>query len=42
MTFYKNILVFNKKHRKAYYKLLSEAKGIRVVVFKNRRQAEDI
>lgn len=40
MTFYKNILVFNKKHRKAYYKLLSKAKGIRVVVFKNRRQAE--
>lgn len=40
ITFYKNILTFNKKHRKDYYKLLSEANGVHVIVFKNRRQSE--
>ncbi len=40
MAFYKNILTFNKKHRKAYYKLLSDADGINVIVFKNRQQSE--
>lgn len=41
MDFYKNILTFNQKHRKAYYKLLSDTDGIQVIVFKSRRQSEN-
>ena len=40
ISFYKNVLTFNKKHRKNYDKLLKQASHLNVIVFKNRRQAD--
>jgi len=37
-TLYRNVLSFNKQHRKAYYALL-EGSGVQVTVFRSRRQA---
>lgn len=41
LSFYRNILLFNHKHRKDYYKILGECKDKKVIVFKNRKQAMD-
>lgn len=41
LSLYRNVLTFNHQHRKAYYKLLSEAAGVHVVVFKSQRQAKE-
>lgn len=38
LTLYRNVLTFNKQHRKDYYDLLSTAENKRVIVFKNRCQ----
>ena len=38
---YRSTLTFNAQHRKDYYKLLSDASGVKVVIFKNRRQAAE-
>lgn len=35
---YRRVLRFNREHRKDYYSMLSEAKHVRVIVFKSRRQ----
>jgi len=35
---YRNVLNFNKEHRKDYYNMLNKSKDINVVVFKNRKQ----
>lgn len=40
ISFYKNVLTFNKKHRKNYNKMLKDASDLNVIVFKNRRQAD--
>ena len=40
LELYRNVLSFNKQHRSHYYRLLSQHEGLRVIVFKNRRQAE--
>ena len=36
---YRNVLNFNREHRKDYYKLLTEVSHARVIVFKSRKQA---
>jgi len=40
VSLYRNVIQFNKQHRKAYYKLLADATHAEVVVFKRRRQAK--
>lgn len=37
---YKNAITFNKKHRKDYYKMLSDAENVRVIIFKSRYSAD--
>lgn len=37
---YRGILDFNRKHRSKYYRLLEEAPGVQVVVFRSRKQAD--
>lgn len=39
LPLYRNVLTFNRQHRKDYHKLLSSAKHASIIVFKNRRQA---
>ena len=39
-SLYRNILTFNRQHRKDYYRLLAGADHANVVVFRSRRQAE--
>ena len=39
LSLYRSVLTFNRQHRKAYYGLLNNAEGVRVIVFKSRRQA---
>jgi adenylate kinase family enzyme len=39
-SLYRNVLTFNKQHRKEYHKLLSAANNVNVVIFKSRRQAK--
>ncbi|MBP3479272.1 MAG: topology modulation protein [Oscillospiraceae bacterium] len=38
ITLYRNVLTFNKQHRKDYCDLLSTAENKRIIIFKNRRQ----
>ncbi len=40
ISLYKNVISFNKEHRKNYYKLLENTKDVKIVVFKSRRQAD--
>lgn len=40
ISLYRNVMTFNKQHRKDYYDLLSKAPHIQIVVFHNRRQAD--
>ncbi len=40
LSLYRNVLTFNKQHRKQYYGLLSKADHAKVIVFKSRRQAQ--
>ena len=40
ISLYRNVLSFNKQHRQDYYRLLNRAENVRVVIFKNRRQAK--
>ena len=40
IPFYRNILTFRKQHRKAYLELLAHTENTTVVIFKNRRQAQ--
>ena len=39
ITLYRNVLTFNRQHRKDYYELLNNADGVNVIIFRNRRQA---
>lgn len=39
--FYRNVLLFNHRHRKNYHKILSECADKKVVVFKNRNEVND-
>lgn len=41
ISLYKNALTFNRQHRKEYYALLNNAKNVNVIIFKNRRQANN-
>ena len=36
----RNIIGFNRRHRKKYYDMLSKAEGVKVIVFRSRRQAD--
>lgn len=40
ISLYRNVMTFNKQHRKDYYNLLSKAPHAQITVFNNRRQAE--
>lgn len=40
-SFYKNVLNFNKANREKTYRMLSEAKDVDVVIFKNRKQVKE-
>ncbi len=39
LSLYRNVMTFNRQHRKAYYSLLSKAPHVRVIVFHSRRKA---
>ncbi len=39
ISLYRNVLTFNKQHRRDYYELLDNADNVNVIIFKNRRQA---
>lgn len=39
ISLYRNVLTFNKQHRRDYYELLDNADNVNVNIFKNRRQA---
>ena len=39
-SLYRNVLTFNRQHRRDYYALLSKAQNVNVVVFRNRRQVK--
>lgn len=39
ISLYRNVLTFNKQHRRDYYELLDNADNVKVIIFKNRRQA---
>lgn len=39
LILYRSVLTFNRQHRKKYHELLNKTEGVRVIVFKNRRQA---
>ncbi|MGN0521866.1 MAG: topology modulation protein [Eubacterium sp.] len=41
IAFFKAVIGFNRKNRKRYYDMLSSAPNINVVVFKNRKQADN-
>lgn len=41
LSLYRNVLKFNRQHRKDYYALLEKATCAEVTVFRTRRQAED-
>ena len=41
LELYRNVLAFNRQHRKDYYKLLENAAHAKVIVFRNRRQVKD-
>jgi len=38
-SLYRNVLTFNKQHRKHYYALLSGTENVNVIVFKGSKQA---
>lgn len=40
ISLYKGVLNFNKTRRRDYYKLLEQAAGVRVVIFRSRKQAD--
>ena len=40
LALYRNVLDFNKQHRKNYYALLNSLNGVNVIIFRNRRQAK--
>lgn len=40
LSLYRNIITFNKQHRKDYYDLLSKTPHVRVIIFHNRREAD--
>ena len=39
ISLYRNVLTFNRQHRKDYYEMLNNADGVNVIIFRNRRQA---
>lgn len=41
ITLYRNVLRFNREHRKDYYDILTQAEGVNVVVFRNRKQVRE-
>ena len=41
ISLYRNVLTFNKQHRKDYYELLNSAGHANVIIFRNRGQAKD-
>lgn len=40
ISLYRNVLNFNREHRKDYYNLLSNADNVNVIIFKNRKQVK--
>lgn len=40
LSLYRNVLTFNRQHRKEYYKMLSGKENVQLIIFKNRRQAQ--
>lgn len=40
ISLYRNVLTFNRQHRKIYYELLSGKENVQLIVFKSRRQAQ--
>lgn len=40
-TLYKNAIYFNKNNRKNYYKILSNAENVNVIIFKSRRSVNE-
>ena len=41
ISLYRNVLTFNKQHRKDYYDLLDHAGHANVIIFRSRKQAKD-
>ena len=39
-SLYRNVLQFNRQHRKDYYRILSQAHHAKVIIFRSRRQAK--
>lgn len=40
LSLYRNVILFNKQHRREYEQLLSSMDGVEVIVFKSRRQVK--
>lgn len=40
LSLYRNVITFNKQHRKDYYDLLSKAPHAQVIIFHNRRETD--
>ena len=40
ISLYRNVLLFNRQHRKEYYKLLENTPHVKVTVFRKRRQVK--
>lgn len=41
ISLYRNVLTFNKQHRRDYYELLDHAGHTNVIIFRSRKQAKD-
>ena len=41
ISLYRNVLTFNKQHRKNYYELLNHASHANVIIFRSRKQIKD-
>ena len=41
ISLYRNVLTFNKQHRRDYYELLDHAGHANVIIFRSRKQAKD-
>lgn len=41
LKFYCDVILFNKKYRKKYYKILNEQENKEIIIFKNRKQVNN-
>ena len=41
ISLYRNVLAFNKQHRRYYYELLDHTGYANVIIFRSRKQAKD-